>query len=185
MRRTSPTQPSSRPKTGSRRRDLVGEPGPGRDLEAVVAQHPDRRRVGAQRPLRLVDDHPEQLLPVVRGGQAPGDAEDGVEALGELGLDADRPSRSRVAGRLDAVRAAGRHRRRSGGGSRPRRRDRLAAPVVGTAVDDPATTGFALGVVWARAHVPMVAPRGRPAGPPSVPVPARTFVPGTGRPVAR
>ena len=87
MRRTSPTQPSSRRKTGRRPGQLVGQAGPRRDLEAVVVQDPDRRGVGTQGPLRLVDDHPEQVGAIVRGGQASGDAEDGVESLGELGLE--------------------------------------------------------------------------------------------------
>ena len=66
---------------------LVGETGPGRDLEEVVAQDADRRRVGAQGALGLVDDHPEELGPIVRGGQPSGDPEDRVESLGELGLE--------------------------------------------------------------------------------------------------
>ncbi len=68
--------------------DVVGDAGPRGDLEAVVAQHPDRRRVGAQDALGLAQDHPEQLLAIMRGGQPTGDAKDGVETLGQLGFDA-------------------------------------------------------------------------------------------------
>ena len=66
---------------------LVGETGPCRDLEAVVAQDADRRRVGAQGALGLVDDRPEEVGPIVRGGQPSGDPEDRVESLGEFGLE--------------------------------------------------------------------------------------------------
>ena len=131
VRRTSPTQPSSRRKTGSRPGELVGQAGPGGDLEPVVAQDPDRRRVGAQGTLRLVDDHPEQLGPVVRGGQPPGDAEDGVEALGELGLEgaarwSGGADRGRV-GRLEHDRR--RDRIGSAGGRRHGGCDRRSLPV--------------------------------------------------------
>ncbi len=72
------------------RRDVVRQPGPGGDLEAIVLEDPDRRHVGAQGPLRLVDDHAEQLGSVMRAGQSLGDAEDGVESLRELRLEGGR-----------------------------------------------------------------------------------------------
>ena len=72
---------------------VVVDPGPCREMEVVVAQQADRDEVDAQRPLRLIDDHAEQFLSIVRGGQLPGDAEDAVEALGELGLEADAQPR--------------------------------------------------------------------------------------------
>ena len=87
VRRTSPTQPSSRVKIGKPRRHVRRQARPRRDVEAVIAQDADRRAVGAQRPPRLVDDHPEQLLAVVGCGQPLGDPEDGVQPLGELDLD--------------------------------------------------------------------------------------------------
>ena len=67
--------------------ELVRETGPGRHLEDVVAQDPDRRRVGSQGALGLVDDHPEEVGPIVRGGQPSGDPEDRVESLGQLRLE--------------------------------------------------------------------------------------------------
>jgi hypothetical protein len=63
---------------------VIGQPSPGSDLEAVVAQDPDGRHVGPQRPLCLVDDHREELDPIVRGGEPPGDLKDGVKAPGKL-----------------------------------------------------------------------------------------------------
>ena len=67
-------------------RHVVRQASPRGDLEAVVLEDPDRRHVRAEDSLRLVHDRPEQFLPVVRGRQALGDAEDRVEALGELRL---------------------------------------------------------------------------------------------------
>ena len=132
------------------RRDLVADARPGRDLEAVVAQDPDRRAVGAQRPHGLVDDGPEQLLPVVGLGEALGDAQDRVQPLGELDLEGAGDAR-----RAPPVpRPAARPRGAAGRGTataRPR----------GVAEDSgPGHPGFALVVVLTHAHVPMVAPRG-------------------------
>ena len=42
--------------------DVVGETGPGSDLQTIVAEHPDGRRVGPQPAPRLVDDHPDERL---------------------------------------------------------------------------------------------------------------------------
>ena len=115
-----------------------------------------RGRVGAQDALRLVDDHPEELLAVVRGGQPAGDPEDGVEALGELRLESrvrHRPSRADrlrdlghavVADDAPEDRAA---RRRPGSMGRRRGRGR------------PGRSGRWIGDHRARAHGPMVAPR--------------------------
>ena len=109
---TSPGQPSSRPEERQASRPTSSsDAGPGGDLEVVVAQDPDRRGVDAQRPHRLVDDHPEQLLAVVRRDQAPGDAEDGVEALGELDLEGSTRQarrRHRLRGRIARWSPAGR-----------------------------------------------------------------------------
>ena len=87
VRRTSPTQPSATPTTGRARATVVGQAGPGRDHEPLVLDDPDRDVVDAQGAPRLIDDRAEQLAPVVRGGQPLGDVEDGVETLGELGLE--------------------------------------------------------------------------------------------------
>ena len=57
-RRPSPRR-GGRPAGGRR---LVGQPGPGGEVEAVVLEDADRRAVGAQGAPRLVDDRPEQLL---------------------------------------------------------------------------------------------------------------------------
>ena len=53
--------------------DLVGQTGPRGDLEPVVPDDPDRGHVGPEHALRLVDDGPEELGSVVRGGQPSGD----------------------------------------------------------------------------------------------------------------
>ena len=87
MRRTSPTQPSSRPKTGIRPATSSGRP-----AQAVISSWSSRRMrivVASARSdaLGLVDDHPEQLAPVVRGREPAGDPEDRVEPLGELRLE--------------------------------------------------------------------------------------------------
>ena len=68
-------------------RHLVRQARPRGDLEAVVLEDPDRRDVGSQGTLGLVDDGSEQLLAIVRGRKAFGDPEDGVEALGQLGFE--------------------------------------------------------------------------------------------------
>ena len=70
------------------RRQLVGQPGPRRDRQLVAVEDADRHVVDPQRPPGLVDDRAEQLAPVVRRSQPLGDAEDGIEALSELGLEA-------------------------------------------------------------------------------------------------
>ena len=153
-------------------RTCVGQPGPGGDLEAVVTQDPDGRHVGAQRPLRLVDDHREQLAPIVRGGEPPGDLEDGVEADGKLGgrprvarrrTGQRRSVRSGRVGQDRADRLAGTAgHRRSARGRGARRR--------------PAPFGQEVDGVGACTHVAIV-PSGRAArGPPSVPVETRTIV---------
>ena len=158
---------------------LVGKAGPGRDLEAVVAQDADRRRVGAQGALGLVDDHPEEVGPIVRGGQPSGDPEDRVEPLGELGLEGAARLVRRVlvmgagaAGRIGHVALGSgdptderpRSRRRRAGGVRGVRRRPVLGGLIET--DD-----------WARAHVSMVAPQAPAAVPPSVLVAGRTIVP--------
>jgi hypothetical protein len=66
---------------------LVGESGPRRDLEDIVMQDADRGCVGAQGAFGLIDDHVEEVGPIVRGGKSPGDPEDCVEAFGEFGLE--------------------------------------------------------------------------------------------------
>ena len=104
---------------------LVGEAGPRRDLEGVVVQDPDRGGVGAEGPLRLVHDHPEQVGAIVRGGQASGDAEDGVESLGELGLEGT--ARRRGCAREGPIGSAG-HRHVCG-----REHDRHARDRIGSA----------------------------------------------------
>ena len=65
----------------------IGQPCPGRHLEAVLAQEPDGGRIDSESPLRLVHDHPDQLRAIVRRGEAADDAEDAVERFGELGFD--------------------------------------------------------------------------------------------------
>ena len=162
-------------------RDVVGETGPGGDLQAVVAEHPDGRGVGPQPAPRLVDDHPDERLAVVRGGQAPGDPEDRVEALGELRLGAgvgvasgpDRPPLDDLglgvrAGRPVAADEPPEDRAAAAGTRRRGRRDGHRRPV---------QDGRFVGSLEARAHVPMVPPRGGLGRPPSVPVPGRTLVP--------
>ena len=146
LRRTSPTQPSSRPRTGSRPAASSVEPGPGRDLEAVVAQDPDGRRVGAQRPLRLVDDHrgtarrrsceaaSRPAMPRTVSRRSASSASSG-----------GRPSiRRPVADRLDARgrRSAPTIRREDRLPAGPARRARpTRPPVVGAAVDGPLRSG--------------------------------------------
>ena len=152
------------------RRHLVADARPGRDLEPVVAQDPDRRAVRAQRPHRLVDDGPEQLLLVVGLGEALGDAQDRVQPLGELDLEgaSDARRRHRFRGqRLARVAQQAAEQRRSARRGRGRR--------------GPGHPGFAPVVVLTHAHVPMVAPRGRSYGHASGPEQARTDVPGTRR----
>ena len=71
--------------------------------------------IDAEAALGLVDDHPEELRAVVRGGQPSGDAEDRVETLRELGLEvrvADRGSAIRRASEVDVGRSAPTIRRR-------------------------------------------------------------------------
>ena len=160
--------------------EVVGEPGPRRDLEDVVVQDPDRRGVGAQGALGLVDDHPEEVGPIVRGGQPAGDPEDGVEPLGEFGLEGATRRYGGVRGEVrgddradgDVALAPGEpaDERPGGGGGR-------ADGVRG--VRRRPTLGGLLGTGdWARAHVPMVAPRALAEAPPSVMVGGRTIVPG-------
>ena len=102
--------PEDRQAPGERRR---GGPAQAATSRTVVAQDPDRRGVGAQGALGLVDDHPEEVGPIVRGGQPSGDAEDRVESLGELGLEG--------AARRRGMLATG----RAGGGRRSARRARI------------------------------------------------------------
>ena len=80
-------------------RDLIGQARPGGDLQTVVAEHADGRRVGPEPAPRLVDDHPDERVAVVGGGQAPGDPEHRIQAFGELRLAAlvgaaSRPDRA-------------------------------------------------------------------------------------------
>jgi hypothetical protein len=80
-------------------REVIGKASPRSDLEDVIAEDADGGRVGAQRQPRLVDDHAEEVGPIVRRGEPPGDAEDRVEPLGELGL--QRPAGRGRAGHRD------------------------------------------------------------------------------------
>ena len=169
VRRTSPTQPSSRRRSGRSAATSVGEPGPGGDLEMVVAQDADRRGIGAQGAAGLVDDRPEQLLAVVRGGEPLGDAEDGVEPLGELELERPAAGDRRVVARSSA--------------SPPRsRRNRDGRAPVGARHAEgpgPGHAGSALAVSLTHAHRPMVAPRARANGRSVVRSrPVRTYQPG-------
>ena len=68
------------------RGDAVRQARPGGHVQVVVAQDADVDVVDPERALRLVDDGPEQLMAIVRGGEPLGDPEHAVEPLGELGL---------------------------------------------------------------------------------------------------
>ena len=145
--------------------DAVGEAGRGRDLEPVVAQDPDRGRIGPQDALRLVDDHPEEVGPIVRRGQPAGDAEDRVETLGELGLEpriGDHPGGLTRGLRTHQLVAAD-HPLEDGAAARRRRSVGRPGGHRGPVRDGVTDSSF-----WARAHVPMVAVPGRSEGPPSV-----------------
>jgi hypothetical protein len=146
--------------------DVVRDARPGGHLEPVVADGPDRRGIRSQDALRVVHDHPEQLAPVVRRGQATGDPEDGVESLGQLRFETHR-RRRRLAGvglrDRHAIRpddppedGAGSRGARSVGGRGGHRRPDGSRWIV------PETRSCA--------HGPMVARRGRAKEPPSVPV---------------
>ena len=167
---------------------LVREAGPRRDLEGVVVQDPDRCGVGAEGPFRLVHDHPEQVGAIVRGGQATGDAEDGVESFGELGL--ERSARRRGCAREGPIGSAGHrhvcgrehHRHRAIGSGQPADegpgpRDRRSVAVLGDRRHPAPGRGIEL-LDWARAHVSMVALRTSREVPPTVRVTRRTMVPG-------
>ena len=94
---------------GSRLRDVVGQAGPGGDLEPVVVQDADRGDIGAQAP---ASSRRRSSGTAPRGRatrQAFGDPEDGVETLGELGLERPAGWRDGAArGSLDATVAAAR-----------------------------------------------------------------------------
>ncbi len=147
--------------------DVIGDAGPGRDLESIVVKHPDRRRVGAEHTLGLAEDGPKELLAVMRGGEASGDPEDGVETLRQLGLEPRASERD-----------PGRVRLRDGG--RPvgpaeapedRSAGRCARPVGRrSGRGRPRRSGHDVGPGWSRAHGPMVASATSPAESPSVTV---------------
>ena len=145
-------------------RHVVGDPGPGGQLEAVVVDGPDRRRVRAQDALRLIHDHPQQLAPVVRGGQPPGDPEHRVEALGELRLEADRRRGAGRAGYGLRRRSCGPARRCGGRSIRtPWRPGRASsARSSATAAGDPAQPGGKSPRPGRTRTSPMVAPRHAP-----------------------
>ena len=88
VRRTSPTQPSSTPNTGSARATLSDRPAQAATTRPLLLDDADRHVIDPQGAQRLVDDRPEQLRAIVRGGQPFGDVQDRVEPLGELGLGA-------------------------------------------------------------------------------------------------
>ncbi len=67
-------------------RRLTGKTRPGRDDQLVILEDPDRHVVHAERAARLFHDRAEEVLAVMRRGEALGDPEDRVEPLGELGL---------------------------------------------------------------------------------------------------
>ena len=157
---------------------LVREAGPRRDLEGVVVQDPDRGGVGAEGPSGLVHDHPEQVGAIVRGGQASGDAEDGVETLGELGLEGT--ARWRGCAREGPIGSAGhchvggrendRHAAIGSGqpaDEGPGAGDRRSVSVRGAARHPAPGRGIEL-LDWARAHVSMVALRTSGEVPPTV-----------------
>ena len=174
VRRTSPTQPSSRPRTGIRRASPRAVPptrrprGDRRGGVRIVVASARRPRLVSSTIIR------NELGAVVRGGQSAGDAEDRVEALGEFGLEVrarswlgdplrfggrcrpvgpDHPAKDRSAARL---RRSPGHRgghRRPGGDRRNRHGSRTGA------------------------HGSIVASSDLCAEPPSVLVPGRTIVP--------
>ena len=152
-------------------RDLVGEAGPGRDLEPVVAEDPDRR--ASARSARFVSST------IVRNSVLRGRV--------------TRPGARRCRGRCRGARRA-----------RPRRRATLVARPTGSAAtaarsapaqrrrnsdgragrgsrttDGPGPPGPRSSLSGARAHVPMVAPRGRPGGRHRSRSRPRTLVPST------
>jgi hypothetical protein len=69
-----------------RRRRLVVDARPRGEREQVVTHEADRHEIDVECALRLVDDRPEQFAAVVRCSELLGDAQDTVEALGELGF---------------------------------------------------------------------------------------------------
>ena len=162
-RRPSPRRAEGRQPPG----DVVGDAGPGGHLEPVVAHGSGSswRRPGAPRFVSSTIIRNSSCA-VVRGGQPAGDPEDGVEALGELGLEArgapaarpgsapglgraigaDDPPEDRAPGR--GARSVGRRggRRRPGRSGRchPRRRSRAHGPMVaraGPSPEPPSVTG--------------------------------------------
>jgi hypothetical protein len=80
-------------------RDVVVDPRPGGELQLVVAKEADRDEIDSECALRLVDDRAKQLLAIVRRSEAFGDAEEAVEAFGELGFEVG--ARLRRDGRRD------------------------------------------------------------------------------------
>ena len=177
---TSPMGPSSRPSAGMSRASRVGQSRPGRDLEAVVAHEPEGRGVGAERAFRLVDDHPDELRAIVRGGQPADDPQDRVERLGELRFEpAAWPHRPSPPGAdpMDPARSAPTRRRRIEPGAAVTPVEDGGAPPV--RVDDPSqASGSPSSPVRARtdrwSHRPGTVRR-----PPSVRGPGRTIVRGS------
>ena len=191
-RRTSPIEPVVAAEGRHLGDGGVGQPGPRGELEAVVAEEPDGGRVGTEGALRLVDDHPDELGAIVRGGQPAGDAEDACRATRRA---RPRPGAMDCVGQVAAERSG----RLVGRGLVADRlvgtddppEDRARPPpagvdvVVRAAVDGPSQAGGSPRSGDTRAHGPMVASRGSRAEPPSVLGRGVTIVPGAAPSVDR
>ena len=150
---------------GEAGRDLVGEAGPGRDIEPVVAEDPDGR--GCPRGGRACVSST-----IVRNSSWRS-----CEAASRSAMPSTvsrRSASSTSSGRALAAGSAA-----SGSPcarSRPPEERRPAAALGRVGPSGPGQPGFALVVGLTHAHVPMVAPRGRSIGTPAVRTwPVRTY----------
>ena len=188
MRRTSPTQPSSRRKTGRLPGQLVGETGPRRDLEACRRAGPGswwRRRggpVSSRRRPSGTGRRDRARRPGVRRCRGR------CRVARRARPRARRPTRG--CAREGPIGSAGHrhvggreHDRHAAIGSgqpadeRPGPRDRRSVAVRGDRRHPAPGRGIEL-LDWARAHVSMVALRTSREVPPTVLVRGRTIVPG-------
>ena len=181
VRRTSPTQPSSRRRTGRLPGDVVGEAGPGGDLEAVVAERSgssSRRPAGRASSRRRSSGRARAgraRRPGVRRSRGP--CRGARRARPRARPSASRPARRprpAIAGSASvriAVAADDPPEDRAG------RRWHPVVEVVGAASDGPSRAGGSSSSTEARAHVPMVAPRRVRAAPSRHRCRVRTMVP--------